>query len=431
MKRLCANNLPVMLRGSLVVLLVAARCARAFDAELDCAMRRSRDAARSRVGDDPRSAGLGRSADGRVREPSPSPPPAARPAIRDTPIVIHVSARDDDRAAVAGAPLATLEAARDAVRARRASPAHAAATVRVLEGVHALRDRWSSGPRTRARRGRRGRRARAVAHLGGARVPAAWRPSTEFDPPVVESALPRGSSRARPRSSRTRRARSPGAGWCGRAGPAAASARPPARRARAARRAGVAARPRRGAGRRASSWATRRATRRRPSRVRPRPRPPGRGRRPGPHVWYSEGDAGGRRGAPTASRSGSVHRGGLVYNATGGVDRNGYQVAGFNASGWSASAPRAGRAFVFHNALWGSWVFSLARVEPDNHTLTFETGGWQEGRGGAISEQPFYVEGIAEALDAACEWFVTGDVAAPRSFTCSRTRRARPTCRRR
>ena len=34
MKLLRATNLPVMLRGSLVVLLVAARCARAFDAEL-------------------------------------------------------------------------------------------------------------------------------------------------------------------------------------------------------------------------------------------------------------------------------------------------------------------------------------------------------------------------------------------------------------
>jgi len=33
-------------------------------------------------------------------------------------------------------------------------------------------------------------------------------------------------------------------------------------------------------------------------------------------------------------------------------------------------------------------------------------GGWQEGHGGGIGNQPFFVEGVKEALDAKGEWWI-------------------------
>ena len=38
--------------------------------------------------------------------------------------------------------------------------------------------------------------------------------------------------------------------------------------------------------------------------------------------------------------------------------------------------------------------------------MTFSRGGFQEGRGGGMSTQPFFVEGAMESLDAPAEWWV-------------------------
>ena len=98
--------------------------------------------------------------------------------------------------------------------------------------------------------------------------------------------------------------------------------------------------------------------------------------------------------------------GGLLWNASGGADRNGYTASAFNGTGWPATA--AGRrAHVFHGALWGNWVFDVGTVDAGAQSIAFSRGGWQEGRGEAgMGRQPFFVEGEALSLDAPTEWWV-------------------------
>jgi hypothetical protein len=53
-----------------------------------------------------------------------------------------------------------------------------------------------------------------------------------------------------------------------------------------------------------------------------------------------------------------------------------------------------------------SWVFDVDVIDDASSTMTFSAGGFQEGRGGGMSTQPFFVEGAKEALDAPAEWWV-------------------------
>ena len=133
---------------------------------------------------------------------------------------------------------------------------------------------------------------------------------------------------------------------------------------------------------------------------------------PAGYIWYGEaasGDTGGVAGLFEGGRTFWANKtieGGLRWNASGGIDpHSGLPAAGFDASGWAPMA--AGRrAHVFHNALWGNWVYDVAAVDAASQTMTFARGGWQEGRGGGIGTQPFFVEGERAALDAPGEFWV-------------------------
>jgi len=84
---------------------------------------------------------------------------------------------------------------------------------------------------------------------------------------------------------------------------------------------------------------------------------------------------------------------------------------------WTPEGFAPAIAHVFHNAFWGNWQFEVESVTTntandndnggaDPGKLSFGRGGWQEGRGGGIGHQPFFVEGVREALDAPGEWWL-------------------------
>lgn len=132
------------------------------------------------------------------------------------------------------------------------------------------------------------------------------------------------------------------------------------------------------------------------------PRNPGIG-----YVWYGQGN-----GTPSWFEGGRTFwanktiDAGLRWNATGGANaKTGLVASPFNATGWNPSA-KGRRAHVFHNGLWGHWTYYVDKVDTFSETMTFSEGGWQEGRGGGMSTQPFYVEGVMEALDVPTEWYI-------------------------
>jgi hypothetical protein len=131
------------------------------------------------------------------------------------------------------------------------------------------------------------------------------------------------------------------------------------------------------------------------------PRNPGVG-----YVWYGTG--GGAAAQMAGNRTYWANKtipGGLLWNASGGADRNGFLASGFNATGWPLAAPGR-RVHVFHGALWGNWVYDAAAIDAAAQSIVFARGGWQEGRGEAgMGRQPFFVEGEALALDAPGEWW--------------------------
>lgn len=135
---------------------------------------------------------------------------------------------------------------------------------------------------------------------------------------------------------------------------------------------------------------------------------------PDGYVWYGEaGGSGG--GVPSLFEGGRTFwanksiPGGLRWNASGGIDpHSGLPASPFNASSWAPVATGR-RAHVFHDALWGGWVYDVAAVDAESQTMTFARGGWQEGRGGGVGTQPFFVEGERAALDAPGEFWVDAD----------------------
>jgi hypothetical protein len=58
-------------------------------------------------------------------------------------------------------------------------------------------------------------------------------------------------------------------------------------------------------------------------------------------------------------------------------------------------------AYFFHAGLMHTGLNSSASV----NELRFSHGGWQEGHGGGVGDQPFFVEGVRQALDTPGEWW--------------------------
>ncbi len=71
--------------------------------------------------------------------------------------------------------------------------------------------------------------------------------------------------------------------------------------------------------------------------------------------------------------------------------------------------PETAVVHMFHGRLWGGWQFQVKALERPHKgpsLLTFEYGGFQEGRGASVSQSSrFYVENVFEELDAPGEWF--------------------------
>ena len=132
------------------------------------------------------------------------------------------------------------------------------------------------------------------------------------------------------------------------------------------------------------------------------PRNPGIG-----YVWYGENGGGASWFENERSFwANKTIEAGAIWNATGGVDpHSGLPASPFNASGW-ASSQTGRRAHIFHDSLWGNWIYDVDQIDTVSETMTFSRGGWQEGRGGGMRTQPFFIEGAKEALDAPGEWFV-------------------------
>ena len=101
-----------------------------------------------------------------------------------------------------------------------------------------------------------------------------------------------------------------------------------------------------------------------------------------------------------------------------------FHGATLNTTSWTPEGYAPSIAHVFHNGFWGNWQFEIEIVttnggggdgddnedgsqrEPRDGKLYFKRGGWQEGRGGGIRDQPFFVEGVREALDVPGEWWM-------------------------
>jgi len=77
-----------------------------------------------------------------------------------------------------------------------------------------------------------------------------------------------------------------------------------------------------------------------------------------------------------------------------------------NTTGWTVEGLAPAIAHVFHNDFWGNWQYRLGDINTTDRQLSFLEGGWQEGRGGGIANQPYFLEGVKEALDVPGEWWL-------------------------
>ena len=117
--------------------------------------------------------------------------------------------------------------------------------------------------------------------------------------------------------------------------------------------------------------------------------------------WFHVGGSGNRFVDNTGFWNGTVSMG-LRYND--GSDGNNMTL--HNIENWTPYGYQSAIAHVFHNSFWGNWQFLVDKVQPEEHTISFRKGGWQEGRGGGMSAQPFIIEGVREALDTPGEWWL-------------------------
>jgi len=102
----------------------------------------------------------------------------------------------------------------------------------------------------------------------------------------------------------------------------------------------------------------------------------------------------------------------MVYIAPG-------SPGGFTNLSWSR--PEEAVLHTYQTGYWGSWSFQVAAVKPNDKTITFSRGGFQEARGGTIGgkgsrgrAQDYYVENVREELDSGREFYY--DTAAGRLY---------------
>ncbi len=95
---------------------------------------------------------------------------------------------------------------------------------------------------------------------------------------------------------------------------------------------------------------------------------------------------------------------GVRWSATNGSS-HGFNVSALNASGWPVHPRPRPWLHAMHHAEWGNHVWRIEAVDVPNRTFTLGEGGWQEGRYIAIDKNPFYVEGVRAALDRPGEWW--------------------------
>eukprot|EP00041_Stephanoeca_diplocostata_P019610 m.425923 g.425923 ORF g.425923 m.425923 type:complete len:217 (-) comp21349_c0_seq5:901-1551(-) len=83
----------------------------------------------------------------------------------------------------------------------------------------------------------------------------------------------------------------------------------------------------------------------------------------------------------------------------------GYNVSGFRAAHWPAVLRGTPILHAFQRAFWGNQQWAVKGVDTSSETITFKHGGWQVSRPLGVGQQPFFVEGVLEALDAAGEYW--------------------------
>eukprot|EP01047_Picozoa_sp_COSAG01_P028165 COSAG01_NODE_1883_length_8988_cov_67.877264_12_plen_535_part_00 len=116
--------------------------------------------------------------------------------------------------------------------------------------------------------------------------------------------------------------------------------------------------------------------------------------------------------APTSMRYGDPNATiGARCDVTAGGQCRAFSPFRAELQGWTTEGAVGAIAHVFHPAFWGNWQFEVAKVYKTRGAteLHFQRGGFQEGHGGGIGSQPFFVEGVRQALDVKGEWWVDAE----------------------
>ena len=108
--------------------------------------------------------------------------------------------------------------------------------------------------------------------------------------------------------------------------------------------------------------------------------------------------------------NGSVNHA-MRYNTTPGVDHGGRKMPGFEGvESWTKEGALGAIVHIFHPDYWGNWLFELESFNATAKSFAFGAGGFQEAHGGLGKsfdrKNPFFVEGVREALNAKGEWWV-------------------------
>jgi len=90
---------------------------------------------------------------------------------------------------------------------------------------------------------------------------------------------------------------------------------------------------------------------------------------------------------------------GSTYSVPSGVTL----APGAFPGAWENAVEDGALLHAFHALRWGDWKFSVAAADAASGNITFAAGGFQEARG-AASGDTFFMEGVADFLDAPGEW---------------------------